>query len=59
MEQEGLLQEEITDEFKMNVLQAEKRELRGEYAYGSSEEVWAVWEIRVVTTDAPCTYSKI
>lgn len=32
------LQEEITDEFKMNMLPAEQRELGGEYAYGSREE---------------------
>lgn len=45
------LLEEITDEFKMNVRWAEQRELRGDYAYGSREEVWAVLEIQVVTTD--------
>lgn len=32
------LQEEITVEFKMSMLQVEQRELGGEYAYGSREE---------------------
>lgn len=31
------LQEEITDELKMNVLRAEERELGGEYAFGGRE----------------------
>lgn len=45
------LQEEIADEFKMNVLWAKERLLGGECAYRSREEVGAIWEIRVVTAD--------